>query len=182
MWTRIRLPLLQMCCESSQSSSNVCERGGHAPMSAMSHPLALDATKLSMRWIGLRRRCNVRTGPRCRSSSNLCRSRSPVTAISLVASSENTVQPSPTGRRGPSTTFFQLKLCQSLSSGFYGWFLFKNLSWRPYISQFYDFHETVPSGHTLFYNREATGNLQTVFPFVWFHFLIFIERTSLAQE
>lgn len=44
---------------------------GHTPVSAMSHPLALDATDLSMRWIGLRCRYNVRVGVRVTPSTSL---------------------------------------------------------------------------------------------------------------
>lgn len=51
--------------EASWASSNVCACGGHTPVSAMSHPLAHDAIELSMRWIGLWCRCNVRMGFRC---------------------------------------------------------------------------------------------------------------------
>lgn len=48
-----------------EAPMSVCVCVGHTPVSAMSHPLALDAIDLSMRWIGLWCRCNVSVGVSC---------------------------------------------------------------------------------------------------------------------
>lgn len=59
MWDRGHLEALAI---NVRMCMYVCEYR-HTPVSAVSHPLAFDTTKLSMRWIELWCQCNVRVDP-----------------------------------------------------------------------------------------------------------------------
>lgn len=76
-------------------SGDVCACGGHTlRVGNVTQPSpALDAAELSMRWIGVRCRCNVRTGPEVhwRGSSSLCHLCFPVTSHWWAAWKPNSV-------------------------------------------------------------------------------------------
>lgn len=174
MWSRIRLPLLQMCCESLPSCSHVCERGGHAPMSAMSQPRALDAAELSMRRMGLRR-CNVRTG---RDPLPICVG-VPVSAASLVASSGRYSPPLSPRTAQSLNKFLSIQALPILELRFYRHFYLKLLlKMAVYVRILWFPRSICPDGQMWGHTRRVTQNLQTFFPFCFLSFLFIIYRET----